>query len=86
MKMLLLGDVCPTESTKEYFIKKDLDTLFANALSIFKDNDFTLVNLECALTDHDKDIPKYVIFIKTCRFFSVLVNFLSIIQVVLLIW
>ena len=59
MKMLLLGDVCPTEKNAELFRQKNIDALFGNALPVFENNDFTLVNLECALTDHDKKIDKY---------------------------
>ncbi len=59
MKMLLLGDLSPTEATKEYFCKKDVDTLFTNALPLFQNNDYKFVNLECALTEHDKAIDKY---------------------------
>ena len=36
MKMLLLGDLSPTEATKEYFCKKDVDTLFTNAYHFFR--------------------------------------------------
>lgn len=59
MKMLLLGDVCPTGQTAPYFEAKDVDTLFGNTMPLFEDSDFTLVNLECALTDHDISIDKY---------------------------
>lgn len=59
MKCLLLGDVCPTEQTSEFFASNDLDTLFGNSLPLFRNKDFTFVNLECALTDHDKKIDKY---------------------------
>ncbi len=59
MKMFLLGDVSPTDLTRDFFIKKDIDTLFTNAISLFKNNDYTFVNLECAITDHDIAIEKY---------------------------
>lgn len=59
MKMLLLGDVCPTANNAEFFEKKDMTTLFGNSMPIFEGNDFTFVNLECALTEHDVPIDKY---------------------------
>ena len=59
MKMLLLGDVCPTMDTAQYFKANDIETLFGKALSIFEGNDFTLVNLECALTESENKIEKY---------------------------
>lgn len=59
MKMLLLGDVCPTDVTAPIFEKKDIQTLFNDVVSIFEGNDFTFVNLECALTECEDDILKY---------------------------
>ncbi len=59
MKMLLLGDVCPIDNTSALFKLKDISTLFGNAVSIFDNNDFCFVNLECALTDHPEKIDKY---------------------------
>lgn len=58
MKMLLLGDVCP-RINGQYFKDKDMKTLFENTLPIFEGNDYTLVNLECALTEHTEKIDKY---------------------------
>lgn len=59
MRLLLLGDICPTDTTAPYFKKKDYDTLFADSLSIFKEADYTVANLECAITEGEKRIKKF---------------------------
>jgi len=59
MKILLAGDFCPTESSYPFFENQDIDTLFGDAISLFDGNDVNFVNLECALTNHDKGITKY---------------------------
>ena len=59
MKTLLLGDVSPTAFTASFFRERDIDTLFGDAASIFRDRDFTFVNLECALTEAEKEIKKF---------------------------
>ncbi|MBR2354696.1 MAG: CapA family protein [Clostridia bacterium] len=58
MKTLLLGDICPTERNAELFAAKDVKALFGDTVSLFADKDFSIVNLECALTDHDGAIKK----------------------------
>ena len=59
MKMLLLGDVSPTNVTAPLFKVGDTATLFTNTLPLFEGSDFRFVNLECALTDSDKTIAKF---------------------------
>ena len=59
MKTLLLGDLSPTPETAPYFKEKNIAELFGNTASLFKGKDFAIVNLECALTDHDGDIKKF---------------------------
>ena len=59
MKILLLGDMSPTENNFDLFDKADTDKLFGDAASIFKGNDFNLINLEVALTESGKCIEKY---------------------------
>ncbi|MBE7026470.1 MAG: CapA family protein [Ruminococcaceae bacterium] len=66
MKTLLLGDVCPTGLTNPLFDKMDIDTLFGDTTTLFENNDINLVNLECALTEHDKDIIKFGPALKAC--------------------
>lgn len=58
MKTLFLGDVCPTIVTTPLFKQKDLETLFTDVPSIFRDKDFMFVNLECALTESGQAIKK----------------------------
>ena len=59
MKMLLLGDISPTDVTAPLFKKEDVSGLFSNSLSIFENKDFVFANLECAITESDGKIAKY---------------------------
>ena len=59
MKTLLLGDLSPTIVTNPLFAQKDTDTLFTDVITLFQDNDVNFVNLECALTECEKDIEKF---------------------------
>ncbi len=59
MNLLLLGDICPTDTTIPYFKEKKVPQLFGDTLSLFKDRDYIIANLECALTEHDTGIEKY---------------------------
>lgn len=42
MKIMLMGDFCPTEFTNKLFKTKDIKTLFGDALSLFEGNDINL--------------------------------------------
>ena len=59
MKTLLLGDLCPTEYNANLFAQGDINTLFSDTVSLFANNDLTLVNLECALTESEHRIKKF---------------------------
>ncbi len=59
MKLLLFGDLSPTDVTAPLFKAKDVDTLFTNTRYLFEESDFTIANLECALTESEKEISKY---------------------------
>lgn len=59
MKTLLFGDVCPTELNQALFAEGNTKELFSDAVSLFSDKDFALINLECALTEHDVAIKKF---------------------------
>ncbi len=67
MKTLLLGDVCPTQATNPLFDAMDIETLFSDTVSLFKDNDVNIINLECAVTDSDKSILKFGPPLKACK-------------------
>ena len=58
MKTLLLGDLSPTKTTVSSFQSKDMETLFTDTVQLFENNDINFINLECAITDCDADIPK----------------------------
>ena len=59
MKALLLGDLCPVESNKQYFIDGDIHALFKDTLDLFNGNDINIVNLECAITESTNRIKKF---------------------------
>lgn len=59
MKVLLLGDVSPTIVTEPLFVQKDVETLFTDVVTLFKGNDINFVNLECAVTQCEKNIEKF---------------------------
>lgn len=66
MKTLLLGDTSPTVVTNPLFAKGDVDALFSDVVSLFKENDVNFVNLECALTDSEQEIEKFGPPLKAC--------------------
>ena len=59
MKTLLLGDICPTIYTKEYFASVNVDALFSDTVSLFSSVDFSFINLECAITESENAIEKF---------------------------
>lgn len=59
MKLLLLGDVCPTEYSREAFGAGDVKTLFGETTELFQRSDYSFVNLECAITQSRNQIAKF---------------------------
>ena len=59
MKALLLGDFSPVPQNHFLFESGDIRTLFTDTLSLFENKDFSIVNLECALTEKDGPIKKF---------------------------
>ena len=59
MKTLFCGDICPTAFTTPYFEKGDIKTLFTDTAPLFKEADFSFVNVECAITESDGAITKF---------------------------
>ena len=59
MKTLLLGDLSPSLVSAPHFKEKNISLLFGDTVSLFENKDFILVNLECALTEHDTPIKKF---------------------------
>lgn len=59
MKALFLGDFSPSDDNRHLFAAKDMNALFADSAKLFEGNFLNFVNLECALTDHDKSIDKF---------------------------
>ena len=59
MKMLIMGDVCPTAYTSEYFRAGELTELFSDVIPLFAESDASFVNLECAITERGEPIKKY---------------------------
>lgn len=58
MKLLLLGDICPTDATRPSFDAGSCEALMGDALKKMRGADVTLANLECALTDGEMRIRK----------------------------
>ncbi len=59
MKTLFLGDLSPSSASKESFRRKETDILFNDVKEHMKKSEFTFVNLECALTEHNEPIKKF---------------------------
>ena len=59
MKMLFLGDVCPTKYNFDLFKAKDVQGIFSDAAEFAGGRDFTFANLECAITDAETPIAKF---------------------------
>lgn len=59
MKLLLLGDLCPTDETALLFEQGKTDELFTDVRPLFDAADFAVVNLECTLTDREEKIQKF---------------------------
>lgn len=58
MKLFLCGDISPTEENNHLFAQGDVQTLFADTAELFCAADYSIVNLECALTDTPTPIEK----------------------------
>lgn len=59
MKTLFVGDICPTDITREGYTAGDTKTLFSDTVTLFNESEFTFANLECAITDSDGAIKKF---------------------------
>ena len=58
MKLILCGDLVPTEITRPAFDAADTAALMGGALAVIGKGDFAVANLECALTDLESRIRK----------------------------
>lgn len=58
MKLVLCGDLSPTDDNNHLFAQVATDALFNDVKDIFQAADFSIVNLECALTESDTPIRK----------------------------
>ena len=58
MKLLLLGDVCPTEENIDLWKAQNIKKLFGNT-EIYEKHDHIFVNLECAITQSQNKILKF---------------------------
>jgi len=58
MKVLFCGDVSPTADNSELFSKVQTKALFSDTVSLFQQADFSVVNLECAITESETPIEK----------------------------
>lgn len=58
MKTLFCGDISPTDDNNHLFAQAATDALFHDTKQLFQAADFSVVNLECALTRSDTPIRK----------------------------
>ena len=58
MKLILCGDIVPTEYTTATFDRQDCAELMGDTLPALRAADFAVANLECALTNADTPIRK----------------------------
>lgn len=58
MKILFCGDTSPTKDNAHLFAQVATDALFTDTRPLFENADFSIVNLECALTDWQTPINK----------------------------
>ena len=58
MKVLFCGDMSPTDDNNHLFAQKETQALFHDVKELFQAADFSIVNLECALTEHPDPIQK----------------------------
>ena len=58
MKLILCGDVVPTEATAAAFERGDVRAVFGGMVDEFGKADAVVVNLECALTESQRAIIK----------------------------
>ena len=66
MKILILGDVSPRETTNGLFKIGDAETLFSDTRELFRGKDVCFINLECALTESTGAIKKFGPKLKGC--------------------
>jgi len=67
MKLLILGDVCPTVHTDPIFAKMDMEKLFSDYPATVPGHDFVIANLECAITESENRIKKFGPNLKACK-------------------
>lgn len=59
MKLIICGDMSVADGSLAHFENADDKKAFCDVADLFKSADRVIVNLECALTEHDKGIRKY---------------------------
>ena len=59
MKFLIGADIVPTEVTEQLFVEGNKEKLFGKINDLAAGMDRIIINLECALTDHDGAIKKF---------------------------
>ncbi|HEY5914228.1 MAG TPA: CapA family protein [Verrucomicrobiae bacterium] len=57
-RILIGGDLCPTNANAEYFCNGDARALFHDLLEEFEAADLAVANLECPLVERKSPIPK----------------------------
>lgn len=57
-RILIFGDVCPTDDTRAAFESGKGESLFGDLLPMIKDSAYCIANLECTITDQPTPIKK----------------------------
>ncbi|MGV8073270.1 MAG: CapA family protein [Syntrophobacteraceae bacterium] len=58
ISIVIGGDICPTHSNMSSFVTGSAEAVFHDLSEVFVEADLSIVNLECALTDHESPIAK----------------------------
>lgn len=59
MKLIICGDMSVADESVGYFEKGDYKAAFGDITDVFHKADRSIVNLECAITESEKEIKKY---------------------------
>ena len=59
MKFLIGADLVPNKQNEQLFINNDTNAIYGDVVNLAKGADRVIVNLECALTEHDGAIKKF---------------------------
>ena len=59
MKIVIGGDLSVMEDCQKVFESADYKTAFTDVMEVMKASDYTIVNLECPITESTNEIKKF---------------------------